>query len=1344
MTAHTDVEDVVRSDAELIASARAGDPAGFAGLYERHAGAALVVARRYVDGDADAEDVVADSFTAVYGALGRGHGPDEAFRAYLFTVVRRVAAVRREGARRARPTDDVAELEAGTALAGTAEEPALAGFERGVVARAFHSLPQRWQAVLWHTEVEGLTPAEIAPILGLTANGVAALSYRAREGLRQAYLQQHLQDPLEQECRAFAGQLGSYVRGGLSARDTTKVEAHLDGCGDCRALVLELGDVNHGMRAVVAPLVLGLVGVGALSHALPVGGGLAAAGAWGAAAGGAGGAGGATLGQLGKEAGAGGAGGGAAAGAAAAGGAAGSSAASSVGGVAAFLASIPAGVVGVLAGTIVVAAVAVAVVTGLRSGSDDPDLGPVAATSSPSATTPGGEPSSSADPSAGPLPTNDPGDPTQGPTNAPIFDPGPGSDPSADPTSRPTAGPTAGPTAEPTSEPTTEPTTEPTSEPTTEPTIEPTVEPTIEPTVEPTVEPTTPPPAPADVSVELPSDGLALDAGSAGQELALTLRNSGDEPARSLVAELTTPTGVTVDSLTTGMSRAATAWGFLAADPGWSCTVADSQHARCTLDALPGGATSRLSVRVSIDESFDASGADVQLSVVGEDIDYQPEPIEVVVRPAPARIALAADQQVPTLVAGRPVTATIALRNAGGLPASAPTATVHLPAGVLWAGGETGDWTCATPPGDQVGVVGPQAEGADVTCARGELAARATAPLALTLVAPDPGELGSAELTVDVTPAGGRPALVVPFDVLRPARMTVTSPDSTLTVAGGRTSSLQLVVANDGDLSAQAANLDVTLPVGVTWTGAVGDGWACGVPVEEAREPLVRIQASDRLWCTGPELEPGATSSLVVSVTVDAGATGDLGDLVVRASARDADAGEHLALPVTGLAPVLALQNAGVALQADDTGQIAFAVAAAAPPEADAAKVRATVELPANLVADVKSAAWPSACVASGSESLRTVVCSWPVLAAGEVVEVLLPVRSQYVVPGAVEISATAAGVAEPVTTSAPVPGRSGGLATRFSTPAGSGWDVTEAGAPLLTCKAGTTTCTQALAGGADNNSQTMVALDEAPPEGPRASVPVSSSTKVSVPADRKIVFAGLYWSANRGAKDTWSGPTDVVLLRGPGAAYVPVTATGEPTTRTDSSDRLYYSSFADVTALVTKLGPGEWSVADAAVSAKRTDSDPTYYAGWSLVVVYSAPGDAQVTIYDGGLWVGTSAPPPAFHFAAPAGSLARFGVVGWEGDRGLTGDRLRLAGACTDATTDLTPLRGDGTTGSAANAFDSSATGWRWASSLGVDAKGFVPTRLPCDVDALTPMTTGDQYFVGAVTLRTQPAQER
>lgn len=278
------------SDAELITAVRSGESAAFGVLYERHAGAARAVAHQYSNAAADAEDAVADAFQRVFGTIQGGAGPDVAFRAYLFTVVRRVAMTRIEGTRRVQTTDDMETFEAAFGPVESTEEPTLAGFERSVVSRAYKSLPERWQAVLWYTEVENLTAAEIAPVLGLTANGVAALAYRAREGLRQAYLQQHLATPSSEACTIVNAKLGAYVRGGLAKRETALVESHLDECGDCRALVLELGDVNHGMRAIIAPLVLGAIAIGVL-HGVGFGGAVgaaAAAASAGAAAGSAG------------------------------------------------------------------------------------------------------------------------------------------------------------------------------------------------------------------------------------------------------------------------------------------------------------------------------------------------------------------------------------------------------------------------------------------------------------------------------------------------------------------------------------------------------------------------------------------------------------------------------------------------------------------------------------------------------------------------------------------------------------------------------------------------------------------------------------------------------------------------------------------------------------------------------------------------------------------------------------------------------------------------------------------------------------------------------------------------
>ena len=280
----TRAPDGLASDAELITAVRQGDTAAFGVLYARHEEAARRVAQRYVP-PADADDVVAGAFEKILQVLRGGKGPDVAFRAYLFTVVRRRAIESLEKARRTTATDDVAVFDAVIGPLASTEEPMLRGFEDRTVARAFESLPERWRTVLWYLDIEQQTPAAVAPALGMSANGVSALAYRAREGLRQAYLQEHLLSPAVSEgCQVVNDQLGSYARGGLSRRETTRVETHLDGCAACRAAALELGDLARGMRAVVAPLVLGTLGVASLGL-LPVGGAEPAAGAAAAGAG---------------------------------------------------------------------------------------------------------------------------------------------------------------------------------------------------------------------------------------------------------------------------------------------------------------------------------------------------------------------------------------------------------------------------------------------------------------------------------------------------------------------------------------------------------------------------------------------------------------------------------------------------------------------------------------------------------------------------------------------------------------------------------------------------------------------------------------------------------------------------------------------------------------------------------------------------------------------------------------------------------------------------------------------------------------------------------------------------
>jgi RNA polymerase sigma factor (sigma-70 family) len=262
MSQQTVYDAATPSDPELIAAVRGGDAEAYGVLFERHRGAALSLARQ-IAGPSDADDLVSDAFMKVHRVLAGGGGPDVAFRAYLLTAIRRLHVDKIRASAKVTPSDDLEQFDPGTPFT----DPAVEGFENAAAAKAFASLPERWQLVLWHLEVEGQKPAEIAPLLGMSANSVSALAYRAREGLRQAYLQMHMADTGAEECRWVTERLGAHVRKGLSKRDAAKVDQHLDECTKCAAVYLELTEVNSNLAGIIAPALLGTAAIGYLGAA---------------------------------------------------------------------------------------------------------------------------------------------------------------------------------------------------------------------------------------------------------------------------------------------------------------------------------------------------------------------------------------------------------------------------------------------------------------------------------------------------------------------------------------------------------------------------------------------------------------------------------------------------------------------------------------------------------------------------------------------------------------------------------------------------------------------------------------------------------------------------------------------------------------------------------------------------------------------------------------------------------------------------------------------------------------------------------------------------------------------
>lgn len=254
------------SDSDLVDLARSGSESAYGELWNRHAGAAKRLAYSTTK-TFDADDIVAEAFTRIYGAIRNGGGPTNGFRPYLFTSVRNVAA----GWGRNHKEDASEELEPQRS-SPSSEEEALDRLDRSLSAEAFRSLPSRWQEALWYSEIEQMKPRYVAQVLGMSSSATRVLIFRAREGLRQAWVQGHLKR-LDEDSphRWVIERLGAYALGSTSARDTKKIEDHLASCTTCTVVASEADNLGGWLSFAVLPLIVGLKGSALYANEVRIG-----------------------------------------------------------------------------------------------------------------------------------------------------------------------------------------------------------------------------------------------------------------------------------------------------------------------------------------------------------------------------------------------------------------------------------------------------------------------------------------------------------------------------------------------------------------------------------------------------------------------------------------------------------------------------------------------------------------------------------------------------------------------------------------------------------------------------------------------------------------------------------------------------------------------------------------------------------------------------------------------------------------------------------------------------------------------------------------------------------------
>lgn len=224
-----------RSDEELVAAVRHGDTDAYAELYRRHINASRGFAQYLVVTREIAEDVLAESFARVLAQIKSGGGPTTNFRSYLFRAIRVNLSNYMRRDRRLELTDEPSPMDEHQEV----QDPVGSLVESMMLTRALATLPQRWQEVLWRIDVQGETAASLAKSMNMSPNAVAALSYRAREGLRNAYIQCHFQ-PSAPECEPVVSRLGAWLRDRLSEAESATLDEHIADCTSCSELLDEV------------------------------------------------------------------------------------------------------------------------------------------------------------------------------------------------------------------------------------------------------------------------------------------------------------------------------------------------------------------------------------------------------------------------------------------------------------------------------------------------------------------------------------------------------------------------------------------------------------------------------------------------------------------------------------------------------------------------------------------------------------------------------------------------------------------------------------------------------------------------------------------------------------------------------------------------------------------------------------------------------------------------------------------------------------------------------------------------------------------------------------------------
>ena len=184
----------VGDEAELVAGLRAGEEAAFVALVRMYQSRLLRVAESVVASRSVAEEVVQDTWLAVVRGVDRFEGRSS-FKTWLFHILlnRARTTAGREHRAASLPDGDLDDRFDSTGAWATPPVPwsdqvddrLVADRLAGRVREILPTLPDAQRQVVVLRDIEGMAPADVAALLGVSDGNQRVLLHRARARIRQ-------------------------------------------------------------------------------------------------------------------------------------------------------------------------------------------------------------------------------------------------------------------------------------------------------------------------------------------------------------------------------------------------------------------------------------------------------------------------------------------------------------------------------------------------------------------------------------------------------------------------------------------------------------------------------------------------------------------------------------------------------------------------------------------------------------------------------------------------------------------------------------------------------------------------------------------------------------------------------------------------------------------------------------------------------------------------------------------------------------------------------------------------------------------------------------------------------